>query len=272
MITDVAQRWRSRRTTYRPVGELLRLDPRIHDAEPIDGPGADTIARDFVAEHHYSRSMGAARERIGLYRRGVLVGVAVFTHPVTDKVLGCLPCPKEQAAELGRLVLLEDVPANGETWFIARAFEVMRARGYSGIVSFADPVPRSAIGGEVVFPGHLGTIYQASSALFAGRATPRTLRLLPDGCVFSERTRSKIRGRERGWQHAVEQLVVAGAAPPASTATAYDLHMWLRQELPRVTRPLKHAGNYRYLFPLEPFVRRRLAKLPVLPYPKVAHA
>jgi hypothetical protein len=39
---------------------------------------------------------------------------------------------KAEAVELGRLVLLDDVPANGESWFIARAFELLRARGYTG--------------------------------------------------------------------------------------------------------------------------------------------
>jgi hypothetical protein len=268
VITDVSQRWRSRQASYRPASEPI--DTRAYEVAPIDGAGADNIARDFIVAHHYSGSMPAARERIGLYRGGALVGVIVFSHPAQDKVLACLPVPKAEAVELGRLVLLDDVPANGESWFIARAFEVMRARGYTGIVSFADPVARSSVAGEVVKPGHVGLIYQATNALYAGLATARTLRLLPDGCVFSERTRSKIRGRERGWQHAVEQLVAAGAAPPEHTREAADLHAWVTRELPRVTRPLKHGGNHRYLFPLTPQVRRCLYG-PWLPYPKVNH-
>jgi hypothetical protein len=196
VIVDVAQRWRSGRASYRPAGEVI--DPRRYEVAAIDGPGADNIARAFVVAHHYSASYPAARERIGLYRGGALVGVAVFSHPAQDKVLGCLPCPKAEAVELGRLVLLDDVPANGESWFIARTFAELRQRGYAGVVSFADPVPRSAVGGAVVFPGHLGVIYRATNAVYTGLATARTLRLLPDGRVFSERTRSKIRARERG--------------------------------------------------------------------------
>jgi hypothetical protein len=160
------------------------------------------------------------------------------------------------------------VPANGESWFIARAFELLRARGYTGVVSFADPVARSSVAGEVVKPGHIGGIYQASNALYAGLATARTLRLLPSGRVFSERTRSKIRGRERGWQHAVEQLVAAGARAPERSGLAADLHAWLKLELPRVTRPLKHGGNLKYLFPLTPSCRRHMYG-PWLPYPKL---
>lgn len=267
MIISVSQRWRSRVASYRPAGEPI--DTRKYEVAPIDGRGADSIPKAFVIAHHYAASYPAARERVGLYRGGELVGVAVFSHPSQDKVLDCLPCPRAEAVELGRFVLLEDVPANGESWFIARAFSVLRERGYSGVVSFADPVSRTSLGGAVVFPGHLGTIYQATNATFAGHATPRTLRLLPDGRVFSERTRSKIRGRERGWHHAVEQLIAAGAAPPERTELAADLHDWLLQELPKVTRTLKHGGNLRYLFGLTQAVRQRLP--PSMPYPKLQY-
>ncbi len=265
MITDVSQRWRGGRASYRPAGEPI--DTSRYEIAALDGDGADNIARDFIVAHHYAASMPAARQRVGLYRGGALVGVIVFSHPCQDKILACLPVPKAEAVELGRLVLLDDVPANGESWFIARAFEIMRARGYTGVVSFADPVARSSVAGEVVKPGHVGLIYQATNALYAGLETARTLRLLPDGRVFSERTRSKIRGRERGWQHAVEQLVAAGARSPERTGAA-DLHAWLKLELPRVTRPLQHGGNHKYLFPLTPACRRHLYG-PWLPYPKV---
>jgi hypothetical protein len=33
----------------------------------------------------------------------------------------------DQAATLGRIVLLDEVPGNGETWFVARCFELLRA-------------------------------------------------------------------------------------------------------------------------------------------------
>jgi hypothetical protein len=266
LITAVSQRWRGGRASYRPAGEPI--DTSRYEVAPIDGVGADNLAGAFVTANHYAASMPAARERIGLYRGGALVGVAVFSHPAQDKVLACLPVPKAEAVELGRLVLLDDVPANGESWFVAQAFVILRARNYTGVVSFADPVARSSVDGEVVKPGHLGLIYQASNALYAGLATARTLRLLPSGRVFSERTRSKIRGRERGWQHAVEQLVAAGARSPERTSVAADLHAWLKLELPRVTRTLKHGGNHKYLFPLNQQVRRHLYG-PWLPYPKV---
>lgn len=150
---------------------------------------------------------------------------------------------------------------------VARAFAELRRRGYAGIVSFADPVPRTTVGGEVIFPGHIGRIYQASNAVFTGRASPRTKRLLPDGRVFDERAWSKIRARHTGWRYAVDQLVAAGAVPPMRTATAADLCTWLKAELPRCTRPFRHRGNYRYLFGLHPAVRHKLQQV-AQPYPK----
>ena len=266
MITNVCQRWTGGTASYRPAGELARIDPRAFEVAAIDGDGADNTARAFIVEHHYSASYVAARERVGLYRAGVMVGCAVFSHPAQDKVLACLPCPKAEAVELGRLVMLDGVPANSESWFIARAFEILRRRGYTGVVSFADPVARTAMTGAEVKPGHIGLIYQASNAVYTGFATARTLRLLPDGRVFSERARSKIRARETGWQYAVDQLVAAGAEPPTSTDVA-SLSAWLKRALDMVTRKLKHGGNLRYLFGLTSAVKRRLPKS--LPYLKL---
>ncbi len=265
MLTDVVQRWRGGRASYELAG--APINTRLYEVAPIDGEGADNIAKTFVTAHHYSRSMGAARERVGLYRGGDLVGLAVFTVPAQVKVLDHLPCPRAVGVELGRLVLLQGVEANGESWFIARAFELLRARGYEGVISHADPVPRTNIGGEEVKPGHIGLVYQATNAVYRGLATARTLQLLPDGRVFNNRTQSKIRARERGWRAAVDELVGAGAAPPASTGTAADLAAWMRAELPRITRKLKHSGNLRYIFGLTPAVRKRLP--PSLPYPKM---
>lgn len=262
MLTRVVQRWRDRRDSYRPKGEPI--DPCRYEVASIAG---DSSARAFVERHHYSCSYPAARERIGLYRGTELVGIAVFSVPMQGRVLDVLPCPRAEAVELGRLVLLDNVPANGESWFIARAFEHLRRRGYAGVVSFADPVPRRTLAGAVVFPGHLGTIYQASNAVYAGRASPGVLRLLPTGAVLSKRAISKIRARDKGWVYAVDQLVTAGAGAPDDTTVA-GLRSWLERELPRVTRPLRHAGNHRYLFGLTPGVRRRLPAS--LPYPKLS--
>ena len=83
--------------------------------------------------------------------------------------------------------------------------------------------------------------------------------------MFSERSISKVRARERGWRYAVDQLVAAGAPEPESTS---DLRLWLRTALAAATRPLRHGGNHRYLLGLSRAVKRRLPAS--MPYPKVA--
>ena len=257
MISPVCQRWRERRDSYRPAGEVF--DPRAFEVASIPD---DTTVRAFVEAHHYSRSLPAARRRFGLYERGVLVGVAVFSVPANERALLPLPGGLEEGLELGRFVLLDGVKANGESWFLARCFDALRREGWGGVVSFADPEPRTRLDGSVVFRGHLGVIYQASSAVYLGRATPRTLRLLPDGTVFSARARQKIVGGERGWRYAVEQLVEHGAQAPTG-----DLRAWLRTAMALVTRPLRHRGNHKYVFGLQRGVRRALPASQ--PYPKL---
>lgn len=258
MITPFVQRWRAARASYRPTGEPIRTcDYEV--AELL----SDSEAKRFVLDHHYSASYPAARYRFGLYRASELVGLAVFSQPLCDAVLLPLGCDLESAVELGRFVLLDDVPSNGESWFLSRAFDCVRREGIAGVVSFSDPIEQISQAGEAVFPGHIGTIYQATNAVYAGRSTARTLRLLPNGAVFSARAAQKIRKQECGWSYAAEQLVGAGAPPVLG-----DPREWLRTWLPRVTRTLRHPGNHRYLFGLTRAAKKRLPA--PLPYPKVA--
>lgn len=136
------------------------------------------------------------------------------------------------------------------------------ASGLLGVVSFSDPVPRTSATGNFVFPGHVGLIYQASNATYLGRATPRTLRLLPDGRVLSDRALQKLRAGERGW-HYVANLLEQFGVPPLSE----DRPRWLATWLPRITRSLRHPGNHKYAWILPPRHRRHLP--PSRPYPKV---
>src|SRR5579884_2769149 len=76
------QRWRQGRAAYRPPEEPIRTA----DYDVVALPD-DTAVKAFVLAHHYSGSYPAARWRFGLFRRGVLQGVAVFSHPCNDRVL-----------------------------------------------------------------------------------------------------------------------------------------------------------------------------------------
>ncbi len=235
------QRWRHGRDSYRPAGEPIAT--HLYEVAPI---AADNGPKAFVIEHHYSGTYPAARFRFGLYRRGQLVGVAVFSHPCNNKVLtSVFPGDPLLSVELGRFVLLDDVEANGETWFLARSFEGLRRESIEGVVSFSDPVARRTAAGLTVFPGHVGTIYQAHNGKYLGRSTARTLRVLPDGSIVSDRALQKIRSGERGWVYAARILEQHGAPAPTG-----DRRTWLRTWLPRITKTLRHAGNHRYAWGL----------------------
>ncbi len=263
MITDLTQRWRDQRGTYRPAGEVI--NPAHYEVAPIP----EREARLFVIQHHYSGSMPAARRCFGLFWGGLLVGVAVFSYPVNDLVItSVLPGKAIESVELGRLVLLDRVPGNGESWFVARCFELLRREGFIGVVSFSDPVRRVATTGKVIMPGHCGLVYQALNGVFTGRGKARTLRLLPDGTVFSERSMSKIRSGERGMVYASAQLVRAGAIPiDIEKVGEVERRVWLKKAVNDVTRPLPHGGNFRYVWTLHKRDRKYLP--PAQPYPKL---
>lgn len=258
MIVDSTQRWFRGRDWYRPAGEPIAT----HRYEVTPMPG-DAEAKAFVLEHHYSGSYPAARFRFGMYCGAELVGVAVFSVPMNARVLADLPGEPSESVELGRLVLLDGVPANGETWFLGRCFALLRSEGLVGVVSFSDPTPRHTVAGNVVHPGHVGTIYQAHNAVYCGHASRRTLRLLPDGTVFGNRTHQKLRARERGWRYAADLLIRHGAPEPDG-----DLRAWASEWVPRLTRPLPHPGNLKYLWALHRRDRKHLPES--LPYPKLA--
>lgn len=256
MNAMLCQRWRGGRDSYRPAGEPI--DPRRYEVAVIPD---DTTARSFVEAHHYSASYPAARYRFGLHRAGGLVGVAVFSNPMNEGVFRPLPA-QAPAVELGRFVLLDQEPANSETWFLGRCFDQLRRLGLEGCVAFSDPAQRTNAAGALVFGGHLGTIYQAHNATYCGRGTPRTLRLLPSGQVLSERALSKLRRLDRGWRYAAGQLEAFGAEP----FDGRDPAAWIARWLPLLTRRQRHPGNHKYAWPLDRAVRRALPAS--LPYPK----
>jgi hypothetical protein len=203
------QRWRDHRGVYRPPNEVIST--KDYEVAPI----SLTQAKAFVKRHHYSAAYVACRYRYGLFKRYALfpedelVGVAVFSMPMSQKVLtNIFTCDPPESIELGRFVLLDNVPSNAESWFFARCRELLKREGIRDIVAFSDDTPRTTLdNNQPIFWGHNGNFYQASNGVYLKRTTPRTLKLLPDGSVFCDRAASKIRNRERGWRYAANILV-----------------------------------------------------------------
>lgn len=272
LLPTGCQRWRDRRDSYRHPES--QIDASRYGVEVLD----ERTAKAFVTRHHYSGTYPAARARVGLFRTRAfaapeLVGAAVFSVPMHHRVV-----PKwtgqdrNEGVELGRLVLLDDVPGNGETWFLARAFRALETElpDVKAVVSFSDPVPRVNADGEVVKPGHYGTIYQAANARFVGRAHAVTLIIAPDGTVVSKRSLSKLRNGERGGSGVADRLVELGAP---RRRHGEDDRAYARRAVADFRR-FRHPGNLAYAFALgsTPSARRRARRaLPeALAYPKAA--
>ena len=255
MITDRVQRSRQGRQSWRPAGEPF--DPSRHEVAEIAGDGADNVCRAFVTTHHYSASYPAARRRFGLFRDGdQLAGVAVYSMPWARSLTraGC-PWSNRDTLELSRFVLLDEVEGNGETWFLARCHELLWREGFAAVLSYSDPQPRTAAGGQLVFPGHVGTIYQAHNARYLGRASSRTLHLFGDGAVFSERDMSKLRRGERGHEYVQRLLVGRGATPLQDGECPRE---WLTRWRAELCRTIRHPGNHTYLWALHKRLKKFL--------------
>lgn len=238
-------------------------------------PIPEATARRYVLAHHYAGTMPATRLCYGYLDNedGHLAGVAVLGVPMSERVLTSAFRlePYVESLELSRFVCGPEVPANGESNFLGQTFALAAEAGVRGLVCFADPVERRRADGTLVKPGHVGIIYRAANGAYAGRSTQRSLTLLPDGTVFSERAASKIRRRERGWRYAVDQLVEHGATAPGPAA---DLAAWLPGALAEIgAQRVRHPGNHRYLFRLgRNRTERRSVELLMAPkaYPKAA--
>src|ERR1044071_2743743 len=110
-MSDVLnQRWEEGRPRWRSDRETIRTSE-----DEVAEIGNDQ-AKAFVGTHHYSKDYPAPRYRFGLHRHGTLVGVAVFSQPVNNRtVTKVFPIHQKEGVELGRLVLLDEVPGNGES-------------------------------------------------------------------------------------------------------------------------------------------------------------
>jgi hypothetical protein len=128
----------------------------------------EAAAKAFILQHHYSKSLPATRLRYGLIDRenGALCGVAVLSVPMGAAVLtGVFPRlePMVESVELGRFALLDEVPANAESWMLARVFHLAALMGVRGVVSCSDPMPRRSATGAVLTPGTSALLCTASS-------------------------------------------------------------------------------------------------------------
>lgn len=248
---DFCQRWRDRRASYRPAGELF--DPARAAVELIE----DRDAKTFVERHHYSGTYPAARVRAGLYlkapfRKAELCGVGVFSVPMNQAVVpayfaGVAP---NDGVELGRFALLDHVAANGESWTLARMFRLLRSElpSVRSVIAYSDPLERRDAHGVLVKRGHVGTIYRATNATYRGLSRRRTLWQAPDGHVIAERGLSKVRLGESGEAYVMDRLTTLGAPKRHRREAGADYIDRLKAS--KWLTPLRHPGNHTFTWSL----------------------
>ncbi|TCB90470.1 hypothetical protein E0H26_26980 [Micromonospora zingiberis] len=267
------QRWRGGNHTWRPVREG-GFDQRRYRLAPVP----EAAARRFVAEHHYSKSFPAARMSFGLLEGDHLVGAVVLGVPMHPAVL-TKPFPTlgpGRAAEISRLVLLDEVPSNAESWVLGQLFRLAAEQGIRGLVAFSDPMPR-ILGGAVLMPGHVGHVYRVTRGKYLGRGTARTVTILPNGTVLTARAVQKVRAGERGAAGVRARLMALGARPLPEMVAEYaragaDLTPgeWLELALAQIgARRVRHRGCHRFVWPVgdKGWRRRCPIGLVELPYP-----
>lgn len=257
-------RWHKRRHSEAPI---YTVDPKQYSCEVIPRD----MARAFVVQHHYAETYVAARLSVGLFRagrliRGVddLVGVAAFS---VGQQRAAGPCyapgtEPEDTVELGRFVLLDDEPANSETFFLKRAMRQLRAHkpDVKFLLSYSDPFERCDEFGQVVKVGHFGLIYQAHNARYFGQGKARNKEMTRRGKIVCARTIAKIPKKHKGWASALRELE---RDTGLTLRVGESLESFVDRALKTLTT-VRHPGNHAYGWALE----RGLQLKAAAPYPK----
>jgi hypothetical protein len=272
----VTQRWQRGRDSYRPSDE--HFDPHRYEVREIK----ESIAKDFVIKHHYSGTAPAVRRCVGLFdvgragQRERLVGVlifGVFSNNASTKKWAKISNHRD-GGDLSRLVLLDEVKGNAESWFTQQAIAIGR-RYYESkgdtmrvLISHSDPYPLLDVKGNVVMPGHIGNIYQAMNARFLGRSNPSKKLVSPGGITVSGVSLSKLKTADpssawyrrkgspkTGWNYVEEKLRELGA-PRKPRGQTYKAWIESLPHLPGWSE-ISHPGNLVYAWPLGGKVQRK---------------
>lgn len=187
---------------------------------------------EFCRRYHYAITGGNMTWNWGLWHGPILLGVVSYNLPsrtACEAVFGQEHFDK--VWHMGRLAMADDAPRNSESRLIGGSLrEIGSNHDTWGILTFADTTH-----------GHLGYVYQATNALYCGRSEEVRYWLDPQGARRSRKG-----------------LFDAGLQAGDAIALGWTFH--------------RGTGKHRYLYILgsktQRKQRRRLLKLPVLPYPK----
>jgi hypothetical protein len=214
--------------------ENVKLMPKVRDMTV--GPVGTSDVQEFARRYHYT---GIANRNTSLWRWGlwhgpVLHGVVSYNRPtrsVCESVFG--PENHEHVWHMGRLVLSDDSPRNSESRLIGGSLQAISA-AHGNVWAVLTYAASDA--------GHIGTVYQATNAIYTGTGGDSYYFVDREGCRHSTYIRGSLmtveRAAERGWT--------------------------------------RHRGGvkHRYVYILGSKTQRRqrraLLRYPVLPYPKTS--
>lgn len=204
--------------------------PRVRDM--VVGPVAARDVREFAGRYHYTGVGNNLNWRWGLWHGPVLHGVVSYNLPtrsVCASVFG--PEHLDKVWHMGRLILSEESPRNSESRLIGgslRAIENQYPNTWAVLTYAATDA------------GHIGTVYQATNALYTGEHG--------DPWYYTDKA-----GNRRG-----THLDGHGVTPERAAAMGWTRH--------------RGGVKHRYLYVLGSKTQRRqrmkLLRYPVLPYPK----
>ena len=156
--------------------------------------------KSILEDHHYlsKESKGfKTKFNYGLFKRGTLVGVCIFTgFPVPELSKGLFGLDRndqEGLLELSRLCLLPDVQQqehNITSWFVSRCIKKLRKdTDVRCILSYADDSK------------HSGTIYRACNFKYYGTSSPRKdFWILQDDGTYIKHSRGKTKHLQGEWR------------------------------------------------------------------------
>lgn len=238
------------------------------------GPVSGSDVEEFARRYHYTGTGGNMSWRWGLWNGPVLHGVVAYNLPtrsVCESVFGAEHFDK--VWHMGRLILSEESPRNSESRLIGGSLREIE-RQYNGDngdkvkwlsqqdaetqfslfgddVSAAVKIMKHAEQADVwgvltyaaIDAGHIGTVYQATNALYTGLSSTEHHYIDKEG-----HRRSSYLGGRRVLSDRAESMG------------------WTRREGQPKHRYLYILGDKR-----QRRDRLRLLKYPVLPYPKKEH-
>jgi hypothetical protein len=124
------------------------------------------LARAFIRDYHYSKGCSNTHVYMhGLFKEGVLVGVAQWLPPTRVAAESVNPENWRRVIALSRLVIHPDVPTNGASFLLGRSIRLIKSEGkWVSLVTYADE-----------FMKHSGAIYRATNWEFVGemKGSPR---------------------------------------------------------------------------------------------------